>query len=229
VLAGPDKTLFYRWGRTQNRAGNPAFRVQRIRLVIRVAYENLLRSVDESAQERERELLETARITTESVRKKAREQAELVRQSQISDAEKSANIEKNKLMYIAGAENKARLIRIKEQLFSSAFDEAKLRLSGLRNRPEYPEIFKKLTLDAAGALGADAFHVHVDPRDAELCRKTLASLNLKAEIIPDLVSAGGLVACLPDGSVIISNTVESRLERAADLKKLEIYSILSGD
>ena len=64
-----------------------------------MAYENLLKSVDESAQERERELLENARVTVESVRKKAREQAELIRKSQVSDAEMAAIVEKNKLMY----------------------------------------------------------------------------------------------------------------------------------
>lgn len=194
-----------------------------------MAYENLLKSVDESAEERERELKETARITIESLRKKAHGQAEQIRQSHISDAEKSAAIEKNKLMYLAGAENKARLIKVKEQLFAAAFNEAKLRLSRLRNDPEYPVIFKKLTVNAAASLQAGRFHIHVDKRDEELCKKTLASLNLNAEIIPDLTSAGGLVACLPDRSVIISNTVESRLERAQDLKKLEIYSILTGD
>ncbi len=197
--------------------------------MICVAYENLLRSVDESAQEREQELRETARITIESVRKKAREQADLVRQSQISEAERSAATEKNKLMYAAGAENKVHLIKIKEDLFSSAFAEAKLRLSGLRNRDEYPEIFKKLAVDTAEALGAGAFHVHIDKQDEELCRRTFTSLHFNVEIVADLVSDGGLVACLPDGSVIISNTVESRLERVQERKKLEIYSILSGD
>ncbi len=120
----------------------------------------------------------------------------------LADAEKSAGIEKNKLMYIAGAENKARLIKIREELFSSAFNEAKLRLSSLRKDPEYPDIFKKLTLAAAGALGSGPFHAHVDKRDEELCRKTLASSNLHAEIIPDLNSAGGIVVSLPEGSVI---------------------------
>jgi V/A-type H+-transporting ATPase subunit E len=197
--------------------------------VIIVAYENLLKSVDESAQERERELREKARIAVESIKKKAREQAEQIRQSQIADAEKSAAVEKNKLMYIAGGENKARLITMREHLFLSAFNEAKLRLSLLREDPEYPAIFKKFAADAAEALGGDPFNVHVDKQDEELCRKTLVSLNLHAGVIPDLDSAGGLLATLPDGSVIISNTVESRLERAKDLKKLEIYSILSGD
>ena len=194
-----------------------------------MAYENLLKSVDESAEERERELLKNAQITIESLKKKAHEQAERVRQSLIADAEKAAEVDRNKLMYLVNAENKARLITIREKLFSTAFDEAKVQLSSLRNRPEYPDIFKKLTEDAAGALGADSFEVHVDPRDEVLCRKTLDSLHLHAGIIPDLVSAGGLVSSLPDRSVIISNTVESRLERAQERKKREIYSILSGD
>jgi vacuolar-type H+-ATPase subunit E/Vma4 len=222
--------FFLHPGRTKNGPGtHSGFPDKKRTAVILVAYENLLKSVDESAHERERELLENARVTIESLRKKAREQAELIRKSQISDAKKTATVEKNKLMYIAGGENKAHLIRIREQLFSSAFNEAKLRLSRLRNRPEYPEIFKKLTVDAAGTLGVDIFHLHVDKRDEELCRKTIVSLKLPAEIIPDLDSAGGLMACLPDRSVIISNTVESRLERAQERKKLEIYSILSGD
>ena len=194
-----------------------------------MAYENLLKSVDESAQEKEKELLENARVTVESVRKKACEQAELIRQSQISDAEMSAGFEKNKLMYLAKAENKAHLIKIREHLFESAFNDASLRLSNLRNDPEYPEIFKKFLMDAAEALSVETFCIQVDKRDEDLCRKTLDSVNLRAETIPNLVSAGGLVASLPDRSVIISNTVESRLERAKERKKLEIYSILSGD
>ena len=199
------------------------------RLVILVAYENLLKSVDEGAEVKEQELRENARITIESIKKKAQEQADQVRQALISDAEKSATTEKNKLMYIAGSKNKSDHIKIREELFSSAFNEAKLRLSQLREDPEYPAIFKTLTMDAARALGADTFHVHVDPRDEVLCRETLAALNLLAGIIPDLDSSGGLVAGLPDGSVIISNTVESRMERAQERKKREIYSILSGD
>lgn len=194
-----------------------------------MAYENLLKSVDESAEEREQELVEKARVAVEKVNKNAREQAEQIRQSLIADATKAASIEKNKLMYLVKAENKSHLIRIREHLFSSAFAQAGLRLSLLRNRPEYPAIFSRLTTDAAGALGADKFQVHVDKRDEDLCRKTLAALNLQAEILPDLDSAGGLMACLPDRSVIIRNTVESRLERAQELKKKEIYSILSGD
>jgi vacuolar-type H+-ATPase subunit E/Vma4 len=57
---------------------------------------------------------------------------------------------------------------------------------------------------------------------------TLAGLNLPAVVIPDLTTAGGLVITNPDETVTISNTVESRLERIKEHRKLEIYSILFG-
>jgi V/A-type H+-transporting ATPase subunit E len=72
------------------------------------------------------------------------------------------------------------------------------------------------------------FVVHVDPRDVELCKKTLALLRLVPEIRSDITTAGGMVASLPDNSIVISNTVESRMQRAKELKRKEIHAILTG-
>jgi vacuolar-type H+-ATPase subunit E/Vma4 len=42
------------------------------------------------------------------------------------------------------------------------------------------------------------------------------------------VTEGGVVASLPDNSVVISNTVESRMQRAKELRRKEIHAILTG-
>ena len=194
-----------------------------------MAYENLLKSVEESAQERERELRENARNAVEDLKIKAKKQAEAIQQSHLAEAEKSAMVERNKLLYIAKGENKEHLIKIKEHFFSLAFHEAEQRLSQVREDPAYPVIFKKMTMEAIDALAGQPFVLHVDKRDEDLLQKTLTSLNISCGIITDLQCSGGLIASSPDGSVNISNTVESRLERAKARKKLEIYSILFGD
>jgi len=77
-------------------------------------------------------------------------------------------------------------------------------------------------------MGVESFVVHVDPRDEPLCKKTLSHLNLSPEIRADLVTTGGVVASLSDNSVVISNTVESRLQRAKELKRKDIHAILTG-
>jgi V/A-type H+-transporting ATPase subunit E len=193
-----------------------------------MAYENLLKSVEESAQERELELREKAERAVQDIKTDVLKQAEVILSSLLEAAERSATVEKNKLMYLTKAENKEHLIAIREKMYSEAFANAQQRLVQLRKDPKYPEIFKKLAVEAIRALDLKKFTVHVDKQDGNLCKKTMADLNHSCEIIPDLQTMGGLIVSSPDGLITISNTVESRLERGKELLKLEVYSVLSG-
>jgi V/A-type H+-transporting ATPase subunit E len=194
-----------------------------------MAYENLLKSVEESAQEKERELREKARITIQEISNDTKNQETIIQQSLLAEAKKAALIEKNKIIYLTKNENKKKMINTRESIFLKAFSEAEQRLSQMRNDPGYPAIFKKLTREAVGALGGEKFRIHVDKRDEQLIKKILAELNLSGDVIADLMCAGGLVASTLNETVKISNTFESRLERAKEQKKLEVYAVLFGD
>ena len=98
----------------------------------------------------------------------------------------------------------------------------------MRQHPGYPGIFEKLVHEAIGAVGEDRFSVHIDKRDEEILRKSLSAMQVSCEVFTDLECAGGLVVSSPDGTVVISNTIESRLERAQERKKHDIYSVLFG-
>ncbi len=194
-----------------------------------MAYENLLKSVEESAQEKERELREKARNTIREISNDTKKQEAAIQGSLLAEAKKAALIEKNKLIYLTKNENKKNLINTKETIFLNAFREAEQRLSTMRNNPDYPAIFKKLTREAVETLGGEKFRIHVDKQDELLVKKILAELNLSGEVHADLECAGGLVAGTLNESVKISNTFESRLERAKEQKKLEVYAALFGD
>jgi V/A-type H+-transporting ATPase subunit E len=193
-----------------------------------MAYENLLKSVEESAEERERELREKAKKQAEEIREKARKQAGELLENAIKEAERSAAIERNKLMYLTKGEIKEHGLRTRGKIFDAAFCEAGEQLAALRQDEKYPSVFEKLAREATGAMGGRPFLVHVDKRDEELCRKNLAAMNIRCEVLADLKCMGGLVASSPDGLITISNTIESRLERIREHKKLEIHAILSG-
>jgi vacuolar-type H+-ATPase subunit E/Vma4 len=49
------------------------------------------------------------------------------------------------------------------------------------------------------------------------------------EIVPDLITGGGLNGSSPDGKIIIRNTVEDRLARAKERMKIVVFSGLYGD
>jgi V/A-type H+/Na+-transporting ATPase subunit E len=194
-----------------------------------MAYENLLKSVEESAQEKERELREKARSAVQLISEDAKNQVTVIQQSLLAEAKRAATIEKNKLIYLTKGENKEKLIKTKEAIFSTAFGDAEQRLSHVRKDPKYPDILKSLTREAVGALGGETFRIHIDKRDEKIIKKILSELNLSGEVIADLQCAGGLVVNTQNESVKISNTLESRLERVKEQKKLEIYTVLYGD
>jgi len=194
-----------------------------------MAYENLLRSVEESAEERERELRDNAQKQAQEIRARAKKEAEGIQELSIREAEKSAVTERHKMLYLAKGVIKEQGLKSREEVLHAAFDQAKQRLAGLREDRNYPAIFERLAREAIGAMGKSPFLVHIDKRDLELSRKTFAALGIRCEILPDLECAGGLVVSSPDGLVTLSNTIESRLERIQESRKLEIYDILSGD
>lgn len=194
-----------------------------------MAYEDLLKSVEESAREKEQELRNRQIAAVEEIRARAKKQAGIVRQGHLDEAVKTITAERNKLLYLTKAENKENLIRVRETAFEQAFAETKRRLASLRTDPEYPAVFEKLFREAAGAMGDGAFVVHIDPRDETLGKRTLAALGFSAEIRTDITTSGGVVAASRDESVVIKNTVESRLERARELKRKEIHAILFGE
>ncbi len=193
-----------------------------------MAYEDLLNSVEESAQEKEQELRKRAAIAIGGIKERAKEQAEAIRQAQIEEANRSVTTERNKMLYLEKAKNKEELIRTREAAFERAFSEAGSRLKDLRADPKYPAIFERLLREAASTTGDDPFIVHVDPKDEELCKKTLGTLNLHGEVRADLATAGGVVISQHDDTVTIKNTVESRLERAKEHNRHMIHAILSG-
>jgi len=193
-----------------------------------VAFEDLLKSVEESGHEKELELRKRETAAVDEIKSRAKKRAAEIRKVHLDEAEKSITTERNKLLFLVKAENKEHLIRVRESAFERAFAGAETRLKILRSDPKYPLVFTQFLKDAAGALGTGTFVVHIDLKDEELCKKTLADLNISAEIRPDITTAGGVVASLPDNSVVISNTVESRLERAKELRRKEIHAILTG-
>ncbi|OPX63253.1 MULTISPECIES: V-type ATP synthase subunit E [unclassified Methanoregula] len=194
-----------------------------------MAYEDLLKSVEESAHEKEQELRNRQTAVVDEIRARARKQAGAVRQGHLDEAARSISAERNKLLYLAKAEKKEMLIRVRESAFEQAFAESVTRLKTLRADPEYPAVFDKLLREAAAAMGNGAFVVHIDPRDEALCKQTLLAQRISPGIRADISTSGGLVAALPDNSIVISNTVESRLERVRELKRKEIHAILFGE
>jgi V/A-type H+-transporting ATPase subunit E len=185
--------------------------------------------MDVSAEKSITERIQKAHQEGEEIKRSAEAKAETIKASHLENAQKSAEIERNKLIYNAKAENKMWIIKEKDAVIQRAFFDAKKSLDSFRDRPSYKEDFKKMLQEAVRELGGEKVSLHIDTRDETLCRQVLDELGRNSEIVGDLTSAGGLAVSTKDGKVVISNTIESRLNNAKELLKREIFSTLFGN
>jgi vacuolar-type H+-ATPase subunit E/Vma4 len=194
-----------------------------------MTYENLIASMGVSAEKRITEITQKAHQEAEEIKRSAEAKAEAIKASHCENAQKSAEMERNKLIYNVKAENKMRIIKEKDAVIQRAFLDAKKSLDSFRADASYKENFKKMLQEAVSELEGEKVNLHIDPRDETLCRQVLGEVGTNSEIVGDLTSAGGLAVSTQDGKVVVSNTIESRLNNAKELLKREIFSTLFGD
>ena len=116
-----------------------------------MAYEDLLKSVEESAHEKELELRNREAAAVDEIKARAKKQAGAIRQAHLDGAGRSITTERNKLLYLTKAENKELLIKTRETAFERAFAESEARLDALRSEPDYPAVFENLIKEATGS------------------------------------------------------------------------------
>jgi vacuolar-type H+-ATPase subunit E/Vma4 len=191
-------------------------------------YEQLIKSVEVSAEERILELRAKAYRQSAELRKEAEEKEEPIKKKHLDAAKTAFEAERNKSIAKVKEETRMRLIRAKDEANQRSWSEAKKILLTARQNAHYEKSFRKMLKEAVLELEGEEIQLHIDKRDEKLCKKLLPELNLNCEIITDLTSAGGLNASTKDTKFIVFNTIESRFEKAKEFLKSEIFAILYG-
>jgi vacuolar-type H+-ATPase subunit E/Vma4 len=190
--------------------------------------DDLLQSVEVNAKERMQEILNRAKSESEDIIKEAKSREEAIRKKHLDNAKKAVDFERIKTITALKEEQKMRINRAKDEIFKQAFQEAHRKLLLMRNDPAYEMILRALAKEALNEMEGKEIIVHIDPRDEPLIRKILNELKVNSKIVTDLDSSGGLMIQSSDGTFTVHNTFESRLERAKELIRSDIFSILYG-
>jgi vacuolar-type H+-ATPase subunit E/Vma4 len=193
-------------------------------------YEDLIQSIETSAHERMKEIADRARQEAEGILQEVRSREESIKRKHADAAKKIIDIKKIRALSQVKEENKMKINRIKDELFQQAVQEAHKKLDSLKKSPAYDAIFRTLLLEAIAEIGTDNPIIHVSPEDEALCREVLKeSGKINTEIVTDLAGSAGVIISSPDGSISVLNTFESRLMRARESLRPEIFSRLFGD
>ncbi|HYC20365.1 MAG TPA: V-type ATP synthase subunit E family protein [Candidatus Bathyarchaeia archaeon] len=194
-----------------------------------MTYENLIASMEAGTEKSITGVMQKAHQEAEEIKRSADAKAEAIKASYLDEAQKSAETERNKLIYNVKAENKMRIIKEKDAVIQRAFLGAKKRLENFRDHTNYKENFKTMLEEAVRELEDEQVRLHIDPRDETLCRQVLGEIGRNSEIVTDLTSTGGLSVSTKDGKIVVSNTIESRLNKAKELLKRDVFSTLFGE
>ncbi|MHC1626704.1 MAG: V-type ATP synthase subunit E [Methanoculleaceae archaeon] len=194
-----------------------------------MTYEELLQEVERSSEEEIRKIRERTEAEIRALLEDAERKARDIRERHIKDAEKLAESERMERLFRAHSDVSARIAEVRHEIFDSAFCAARERLSDIREKPQYPEIFQALFNEALSFFSSGELVVHVDPGDTEICRKMITETGRPCNIVSDIRCTGGLILEAESGRIRVDNTIDSRLDRARERLKTEIFSALFGD
>jgi V/A-type H+-transporting ATPase subunit E len=192
-------------------------------------FEDLIKAVQESAEEKIREIRERARIEADEILDEARSKEERIKQGGLDTAKHSLDIDKVRQVAALREAAKMQLAKKKEELYQRSFEAAEQKLDTLRQESSYAVVFRRLLEEALEEKQeGEGIVVHIDPRDELVCKHVLEELNVHLQVVPDLNSSGGVTIASADQTSSILNNLESRLRMAKEQLRAEVFSILFG-
>ena len=194
-----------------------------------MAIDDLIKAVEVSGQERISEIMERSNAEAAELIRDAHAKDEPIKKRLLADSKQLIEVERNKLLSVARKESRMEVARTKSEVFQKVFEEATRQLASVRERPQYRENLKVLLGEALKDLGNSGVVLHIDRRDEALLKDILHELKINSEIITDLTTAGGLNVYTRDERFVVFNTLETRLKKAREIYRPEIFSILFGE
>jgi vacuolar-type H+-ATPase subunit E/Vma4 len=194
-----------------------------------MAIDDLIKAVEVSGQERIFEIQARSKAEADEIIREAQAKDLPIKKQLMEDARQSVEIQRNKILSAARGKSRLEIIKAKNESFEKVFEEAVRNLESARKHPQYREILKALLGEALQDLGSDGVVLQIDKRDEALLKDILNELNASNQIVTDVTCAGGLNAYSRDERFVIFNTLESRLKKAKEIYRPEIFSVLFGE
>lgn len=170
--------------------------------------------------------LSDARARAELRMDEARQQAEIRRES--ARLRVHAGVAQDRLRTLSQAilEARRRTDEARQEWIVEVLNRAADRLRAIRTDPRYPRLLQAWITEATGVLtagggvgsllsGDEGFEIEVDPRDLPAASEALGAQPTRARLVAGRETSGGVILRTADGAVVVLNTIDSRLERAA--------------
>lgn len=171
-------------------------------------------------------MLREADAEAQAIVEQAEQQAEALLEQERSRAEQAAQSIEDRLVRRAQEKRSRRLNQARvealeiigqarQALVQQAFDRISEQLKQVRKH-DYSQVLARLLDETLQALedSQGPLTLRADPRDRSLLTELLTEREAELQVDYDLECLGGVAASTADGRIGVTNTLDSRLERA---------------
>lgn len=192
-----------------------------------MALDEMLRALEEDSKKECEEIMARAKQNAERIVAEAKEDAKRVKQDEIAKVISGLEGERERVLNETRLAIKKEAIRAKEEVIQEVFSEVDNRLEKVRESPDYSGIFESLALETLEGIEG-RIKVEVDQKDLALAKSILETKKLDYWLEASPASSSGFKVTSEDGRITITNTLNSRLEKASQFLRSEIAKALFG-
>lgn len=194
-----------------------------------MALEDILKALEDKAEARVAAIESEAQVRVSEILAEVDKDAARTKRIRLKKVEDQIRSEATGIVYSAQLKAKNQLIKAQEETVDEAFHKAELKLKDLDKQADYPQVLEVLLDECLDFFPEGEVLVQVRPADKGLVEKMLSDKGRSFRISDTpLAASGGLVVSSADGLIVVSNTFDSRLEKARDHLRLEISKTLFG-
>lgn len=200
-----------------------------------MSLEHILQALEAETDQQIAEIERAGQDEIEQVRVEAEAEAEKIRQKHLSASQILLQVERTRRLNRAKQGASQQVLQAREKLITAVLAATRQHLVVLAAAETYPPLLRQLTEESVATLGkTQPLCLHVRKTDVELMNRIARELGLSATVIGDLTGdssepnpcLGGLAVSTADNRISLTNTLEARLQRVAQLYRAQIAEIL---
>jgi vacuolar-type H+-ATPase subunit E/Vma4 len=191
-----------------------------------VALEDILKALEDKVSSSLEAVQEEAEQKASEIKAEAEKDASRTRRMKLKKVEEAIRSEATSIVYSASLKAKNEVIKAQEEVVEDVFANASKRLSEIRDGADYPKVMKVLISQCFEFIDGEAV-LQVRQDDRAITEQVMGA-NGKPFRFADkpLEASGGVIASSADGSITVSNSLETRLERARSKLRLDVSDTL---
>jgi len=193
--------------------------------------EKIIAKIEDDAKAEVERILNEAKAQAAEIRSEAEAKAKAKKAEIISRGKREAEQERARIVANAKLRARRTLLDAKEEVIKEAFSRAEKALADVAKEERYPEILKKLILEAIETIGGDV-EILARKEDKKILSKSFLQditkeAKVKVTLAKDTISSiGGVVVRSKDGKAEVDNTFETRLERISAELRSSVAKVL---